>query len=84
MASGVITSAGCCTLHAPPKPRGFTPTIVSTASFSFIVWPMACGERANSRSHMLSLITAIAPEPGTASSAGSIGRPNCGRTPNCW
>ena len=84
MESGRNTSAVSWTLPAPVKPRGLTPTIVSTASLSLMVCPRTEGERANSRFHRLSLMAATAPIPGASLWAQrNAGRPG-NRSPKVW
>ena len=68
-------------LPAPVKPLGLTPTIVMGMSLIVIDFPIAAGDRANSRAQKASLIIATAGLPGM-SSDGRISRPICARTPS--
>src|ERR1700722_14884372 len=79
--SGRNISCGVCTCDAPEKPRGATPTIVIGVRLTSTVLPITDGEGSKRLCQNESLMTATAPEPGTASSAGSIGLPRAVPTP---
>ena len=81
MANGRKTSGEVCTLAAPVKLGGLTPTISMGSRFNRIVLPTT-DDRPKARAHNPSLMTATARVPPTLSSSGWIGRPSAGVTPS--